>query len=155
MIKLYLLYLPLGAYVYLRSYETWAFSSYNDCNDVFTWMAMVSSAVLYLITVPLLLYKGDLAIKVALWNLGGILPFAVYWLTYICKYESFLRNADNKSILIAAIVYAIAIFFSVKYVLKPYQLPLMRKSVKLFFSLLPAGLFIALIVYINYINVGD
>jgi hypothetical protein len=47
MIKLYLLYLPLGAYVLLRSFETWFCSHYDDCNDVITWLAMISSGMLF------------------------------------------------------------------------------------------------------------
>jgi hypothetical protein len=55
MIKLYLLYLPLGAYVLLRSFETWFCSHYDDCNDVITWLAMISSGMLFKKSIKLIL----------------------------------------------------------------------------------------------------
>nr|WP_294793753.1 hypothetical protein [uncultured Mucilaginibacter sp.] len=147
MIKLYIIYFALGAYVFLESVVTWVFAPFNDCNDVFTWMALISSAVLFLIATPLLLYKGKMAVKVASISLGGILPFAVYWLTYIYQYESFMRNTENKIILIAAGVYALAIFLTIKYIMQPFQPPVLKTRTKIIVTFLHAGLVIAYFLY--------
>ncbi len=143
MIKLYLLYLPLGAYVLLRSFETWFCSHYNDCNDVITWLSMISSGILFLVIPGFLQYKEKTAAIAGLVCLTGILPFAIYWLNYIYKYEGFMRNTENKTILTAAVVYAIAIFFTVKYVAIPYPPVRLKKSIKLILCLLPTILLIA------------
>lgn len=143
MIKLYLLYLPLGAYVLLRSFETWFFSHHNDCNDVITWLSMISSGILFLVIPAFLQFKEKAAATAGLLCLAGILPFAIYWLTYIYKYEGFMRNTENEIILIAALFYTLTIIFTVKYVVVPYPPVRLKKSIKLTLSLLPTILLIA------------
>jgi|GEM_PF-1925450 len=143
MIKLYIIYFALGAYVFWESFATWVLAPFNDCNDVFTWMAVISSGLMFLVIPAFLQYKEKTAVIAGLVCLVGILPFAIYWLTYTYKYEGFMRNTQNKIILSAAVFYAVAAIFTVKYLLVPYPPVRLKKHVKLILSLLPAILFVA------------
>lgn len=150
MFKCYTIYLLLGIYVSLRSLETWMFRNWNDCNDVVTWLAIVSSVVLFFIAGPLLLYNSKLGIKTALTCLAGIMPFAVYWLTYIYQYEGFNKNGDNRLIFFAACVYSFSIYITVKHLNTSLPAFTRGKPFKIAFTFLPVVLSIALWIYNNW-----
>jgi hypothetical protein len=150
MIKLYVFYFVFGFYMLFESYNIWVFRAFNDGNAVITYMALISSVVLFFIASGLLIYRPKSGLLVGIVTLIGVFPFGVRWLIYRYTMEGpIIRGTQNQIILLATALYAMGLFYSIKRI-TPYKyfddVVIMKKPLKLFLTFFPVSLLFILIV---------
>ncbi len=137
MARFYLTYLLFGIYVAERSLLSWAFPSFNKCNQTVSLMALIGSCTLIFIATPLVVYNLKRAKILALACFAAILPFAVYWLNYIYHHRVGGYSDQTASILLAACVYFISIIVTLKNINDSTQHDGLNKWVRLALAVLP------------------
>lgn len=140
MIKLYVLYFIFGLYMLFQSFTIWVFSAFSGGATFITYLAMISSAVLFSTASVLSLHRIKLAAIFGIAGLIGVFPFGVHWLLYRYEFESPLINgAENQIALLATAVFIISIFLSIKYIIthKHVSTITFRKPLKRFLTCLP------------------
>jgi hypothetical protein len=111
MIKLYVLYLILGVYLFFESFCIWIFSLNGV--SIITYLALASSIVLFSFATGLSLYKAKAASIIALLCMIGILPFAIHWIYYLTYNEDWSPYYKT-TISLAGVLYVLAFFYSLK-----------------------------------------
>lgn len=152
MIKLYVFYLILGLYMLSQSIFIWYFRAFNDGDAMITYVALISSSVLLSVASGLLMYRPKSALIVGIIALLGVLPFGIRWLIYRYTIEApIIRGNQNQIILVATILYAVGLFYSLKRIIN-YKycnnVVVLKKPLKLFLTFFPACLLFILIVSI-------
>ena len=154
MIKLYILYFIFGFYMLFESYSIWVFSVFNGGGTFITYLAMVSSAILFSTASALSLHRIKIAAILGIVALIGVFPFGIHWLLYRYEYESPLINGtENQITLLATIFYIISVFYSIKYIVyyKSVSVIILKLPLKIFLTCLPPALLLILIV-LGFIN---
>ncbi|TWI97176.1 hypothetical protein JN11_03636 [Mucilaginibacter frigoritolerans] len=155
MIKLYVFYFVFGFYMLFESYAIWVFRAFNDGDAVITYMALISSAILFSIASGLLIYHPKNGLLVGIVTLIGVFPFGIRWLIYRYTVEGpIIRGTENQIILLATAMYAIGLFYSIKRLITykyPGDVVIMKRPFKLFLTFFPASLLFILIV-LTFIN---
>jgi len=150
MIKLYVFYFVFGFYMLFESYFILVFRVFNDGNAVITYMALISSAILFSIASGLLIYRPKNGLLLGIVTLIGLFPFGIRWLIYRYTMEApIIRGTQNQIILLATALYAIGLFYSLKKVIayKRYDnVVIMKRPLKLFLTFFPGSLLLILIV---------
>jgi hypothetical protein len=150
MIKLYVFYFVFGFYMLFTSYAIWIFSFFNDENAVITYMALISSAVLFSVASGLLIYRPKNGLLVGIVALIGVFPFGIKWLVFRYTMEGPIqRGAENQIILLATALYAIGLFYNLKRLITHKysdNVVITKKSLKVFLAFFPASLLLILIV---------
>ena len=149
MIKLYILYLILGFYMLFESFSIWVFSAFNSGGTLITYLAMISSAILFSAASAFSLHRIKLAAILGIAALIGVFPFGVHWLLYRYKFESPLTNGiENQIALLATAFYIIVVFYSIKYIAsyKTDSLISLRRPLKIFLTYLPPILLLVFII---------
>lgn len=154
MIKLYILYFIFGFYMLLESFSIWIFSDFSGGATSITYLAMISSAILFSIASALSLHYIKWAAILGIGALVGVFPFGIHWLLYRYEYESpIIKGTENQLALLAIVVYLISVFFSIKYIATYRHVAIisLRRSVKLFLTCLPPILLLIFII-LYFIN---
>jgi len=138
MIKLYVLYLFIGGYVFCLQLLEWIFFSHQG---FIVNLTFYSSVILFSIASALSAFKVKAASIIGLLCLIGVAPFAIYWI-FITDY-TFVADQGMVFHMImycAIVLYFMAAFYSLKNIVN-YKQPIdskpIKKSVKLFMSLAP------------------
>jgi hypothetical protein len=133
-----------------ESYFIWVFRAFNDGNAVITYMALISSAILFSIASGLLLYRPKKGLLVGIVALIGVFPFGIRWLIYRCTMEApIIRGTENQIVLLATAFYAIGLFYSIKRIIAykySDNVVVMKRPLKLFLTFFPAFLLFTIIV---------
>ena len=137
MFKYYIIYLLFGAYVAPRSLLSWSFSSFNNCNETVSLIALIASCTLVFVTTPLVLYNLRKARILALVCFAAILPFAVYWLNYIYLHLGFNIDMENRGIFLAACLYLISIIVTLRNINVLILYNALNKRVRFALTILP------------------
>lgn len=154
MIKLYVLYFVFGFYMQFESFSIWIFSAFNGGDTFITYMAMISSAVLFSTASVLSLHRIKLAAILGIAALIGVFPFGIHWLLYRYEFESPMINGiENQIVLLATVLYIISVFYSVKYIVnyKHVRMIILKRPFKLFLTCLPPVLLLIFII-LGFIN---
>jgi hypothetical protein len=150
MIKLYVFYLVFGFYMLFESYFIWVFRAFNDGNAMITYLALISSAVLFSIASGLITYRPKCGLLVGIVTLAGDFPFGIRWLVYRYTFEGpIIRGTQNQIILLATALYVIGFFYSLKKIIAfNYfdNVVIMKRPLQLVLSFFPASLLFILIV---------
>ena len=150
MIKLYVFYFVFGFYIFFESYYIWVFRAFNDGNAVITYLALVSSAVLFSIASGLLIYRPKTGLLTGIATLIGVFPFGIRWLIYRYTMESpIIRGTENQIILLATALYVMGLFYSLKRIIAykySNEFVILKRPFKSFLTFLPASLLLTLIV---------
>jgi len=150
MIKLYIFYFIFGFYMLFESFFIWTFRYFNDGNAPITYMALVSSAILFFIVPGLLIYRPKKGLFVGIVALIGVFPFGIRWLIYRCTFERpILYGTQNQIMLLATALYAIGLFYSIKRIIAykhPDEVVIRKRGFKLFLMFFPVSLLLILIV---------
>lgn len=149
MIKLYILYFIFGFYMLFQSVFIWTFSAFNGGDTFITYLALISSAILFAVASALSLHHIKSATILGLVALIGVFPFGIHWLLYRCEFESPLINGtENQIALLATAFYVLGVFYSIKYVVsyKHIGLIILRLPLKLFLEYLPPILLLIFII---------
>ena|SRR6201986_2728607 len=148
MIKLYLLYLIFGFYIFFESLLIWQLSIFFY-TGVITYVALVGSVALFTIAAPLSLYRIRMASAIGLICLLGIFPFGIHWLLYrIINEAPIILGTYNQIILLATVLFIIALFYTVKYLVqynKLLSITPLKKWIKLFMVFIPIALLLLMI----------
>lgn len=151
MLKLYFLYLIVGGYVAARSLESWVWSAFNDCNPTISLIALIGSCILFFIVTGATLFSVNASPRIGLLCLASVLPFAIFWFGYYYKHSwPLTQTADSREVLAGAVLYIVAIFYTVTYVVKPpLKITDLSKQIKLALAGLPVGLLGSYILYVE------
>lgn len=150
MIKLYVLYLVFGLYMFfeselIRAVSFWTVSS-------ITYVALISSGILSVIASTLALYRLRSASIVGLICLIGVSPFGIHWLWYNCTDGGPITEGTNhKIMLLATVWYIITMFYTCLIVVKgnATKTKPVKKSLKMSFTAI-SGVFLILMILSLY-----
>jgi len=137
MVKLYVLYILVGAYAFWEQIGVWLFFS----GDMIASIAFYSSILLFLFASILSLFKVRIAAIIGLVCLIGEAPFATYWI--FSSTYSYVKDQDwifHLILGITIILYLIAIFYSLKIIVnykKVIKTTALKKPVRLLLALMP------------------
>ena len=150
MIKLYVFYLVFGFFMLFESYFIWVFRYFNGGNAAVTYVALISSAVLFSIVPGLLIYRPKKGLLVGIVTLIGVFPFGIKWLIYRYTMEGpIIHGTQNQIVLLATALYAIGLFYSLKRIIAykySDDVVIMKRPFKLFLTFFSASLLFILIV---------
>jgi len=150
MIKLYVLYILLGVYVFSQQIAVWAFFP----RDIIIYSTFYSSISLFSIVPLLLLFKPKMASITGLLCLISIAPFAIYWI-FISSY-TFVSDQGliyHLIMYLAIVLYFIAIGFSLKIIInykKPETKFILKKAHKIIMLCVPLTLLLLVIIALNF-----
>lgn len=134
MFKFYAIYLLFGAYVTLQSLFSWVFSGSDNYKEIISFVALIASGTLVFVATPLMLYNLKRAKIVALVCFATILPFAVYWLSFIFSHD----NVDMKrDVSLAACLYFICITMTLMTINAPTCVNDLNKRARLVLTIFP------------------
>jgi len=146
-IKLYILYLVLGLYLLFESYSVWIFSAFSGGDNIITYLALTSSTTLFLGASIWSLYSVKNASILGLAALVGVFPFSLHWLLYRFEFEApITRGTYNQVVLGATVLYIIAVFYSIKYIVSDDKHDSLNKKIKVGLIFLP--ILVSLIIVI-------
>ena len=154
MIKLYILYFVFGFYMLFESFSIWIFSAFNGGGSFITYLAMVSSAILFSTASAFSIHHIKLAAILGIAALIGVFPFGIHWLKYRYEFESpLIYGIENQIILVAIAFYIISVFYSIKYIVnsKTVNPIILKLPFKIFLTYLPAVL-LSIFIILGFIN---
>jgi len=160
MIKLYVFYFIFGLYMLFNSYTIWFFSAmFSDFKgggvSVITYIAFFSSMILFSVCPGLSLYRIKLALLTGLVSLITIFPFGIHWLIYRIQNEApITKGAFNQIVLLATLVYAIGLLYSIFLLVNnKRQLNTLKlnKRWRICITMLPVFLLVVFVV-LGYVN---
>jgi hypothetical protein len=137
-----------------ESWGIWVFSAFNGGATFITYLAMVSSAILFSTASAFSLHHIKIAAILGITALIGVFPFGIHWLLYRYEFESpLIHGAENQIALFATVIYTIGVFYSIKYTVKYKTVSAisLRMPFKIFLTCLPPALLLILIV-LGFIN---
>jgi len=111
MIKLYILYFVFGFYMLFESFSIWIFSAFNGGGSFITYLAMVSSAILFSTASAFSIHHIKLAAILGIAALIGVFPFGIHWLKYRYEFESPLIYGKSNNLSSYSFLYNKCILF--------------------------------------------
>jgi hypothetical protein len=137
-----------------ESWGIWVFSAFNGGGTFITYLAMVSSAILFSTASAFSLHRIKIAAILGIAALIGVFPFGIHWLLYRYEFEApLIHGTENQIALLATAIYIIGVFYSIKYTVKYKTVSVisLRMPFKIFLTCLPPALLLILIV-LGFIN---
>ena len=132
-----------------ESYSIWVFFIFSGGGTFITYLAMISSAILFSTASAFSLHRIKLAAMLGIAALIGVFPFGIHWLLYRYEFESPLINGtENQIALLATAIYLLTVFYSIKYIINysADSLIILRRPLKIFLTYLPPTLLLIFIV---------
>lgn len=152
MIKLYLLYLFLGLYIFFESLAVWLLSIFSKPTMI-TDIALIASFALFVIVSILSLYRVKMAAMAGLICLLCVFPFGIHWLVFMYENEYFTAiNTENTLVYIAIVLYIVSLFYTIKLIISPIKIDgiALKKYLRISLVAIPLVLFLSLMSLIFF-----